>query len=215
MNDLVTMRMKRCSIVLLVVMAAACQLSTGPRRITEDTFGPGALSRYTGFADQGYPWSLGVHSLQGNGVGLHSILIRKSVFLPDGWVETVVDSVDDGGLILRFSDNENYYLLAIRDDQAPFPRGIDNLQIYRRRGPGQAGFVSLWRMNVTWPRGTAHQVGFEVSGNTLRVYFDMNQVASLSDVVRLSGGGIGVRHYGNSASWISRYRRLEWGKVDR
>jgi len=118
-----------------------------------------------------------------------------------------------GGLVLRFSDNENYYLLAIRDDQAPFPRSRDNLEIYRRTGEGQGGFVSLWRMDVSWPRGILHQVRFEISDDNLRVYFDDNQVASLSDVMHLSGGGIGVRHYGNDASWITRYRRLSWGKI--
>lgn len=178
-----------------------------------DTYAAGVLSRYSSYSDEGYPWALGPNSLQGNGFGLQSVLIRKSVFLADGWVETVVDSADDGGLVLRFSDNGSYYLLAIRDDQAPFPRNVDNLQIYRRRGAGQAGFVSLWRTDVTWPRGTPHRVRFEAKDDSLTVYFDAHRVAAISDARPLRGGGIGVRHFGNNAAWITRYRRLSWGSL--
>ncbi|HEX6575878.1 MAG TPA: hypothetical protein VF042_12990 [Gemmatimonadaceae bacterium] len=195
-----------------LLFLAACRTSTGPRSLGEDTFGAGALSRYVNYSDQGNPWSLGNNSLDGNGIALHSVLIRKNVVLPDAFIEAVVDSVDDGGLVLRFADNEHYYLLAIRDDQAPSPRNVDNLQIYRRTGEGQAGFTSLWRKDVTWPRGVSHVVGFAVSGDTLRVFFDMNKVGELTDVVHMNGGGLGVRHYGNSASWISRYRLLRWGE---
>jgi hypothetical protein len=124
-----------------------------------------------------------------------------------------VDSIDDGGLVLRFSDNEHYYVLAIRDDQAPPPRNFDNLEIYRRTGAGQAGFVSLWRMDVIWPRGTTHRVRFEVAADSIRVFLDGQRVGAIRDTAQLTGGGIGVRHYGNTASWMSRYRHLSWGQA--
>lgn len=199
---------------LLILVLAACRTSTGPGSITKDTFGPGALANYTHYSDDGNPWFLGVNSLLGNGYGLQSVLIRKSVSVSDGWVEAVVDSVDDGGLVLRFSDNENYYLLAIRDDAAPSPRNVDNLQVYRRSGEGQGGFVSLWRMNVVWPRGVSHRVRFEAVGKNLTIYLDSNQVGSFFDPRYLTGTGVGVRHYGNNASWVSRYRRLSWGSIE-
>jgi hypothetical protein len=179
----------------------------------EESFPPGALSSYSGYSDGGeFPWSIGSNSLLGNGIGLQSVLIRNSVSLPDGWVETFADSIDDGGLVLRFFDNEHYYVLAIRDDQALSPRNSDNLQIYRRTGAGQAGFVSLWRMNVTWPRGTSRRVRFEAAADSLRVFLDGQRVGAVRDTANLAGGGIGVRHYGASESWISRYRNLRWGQ---
>ena len=195
----------------LLCAATACRLSTAPHPISGDKFAGRFLSRYSAYSDEGYPWSLGPNSLQGNGFGLQSVLIRKSVSLRDGWVETVVDSADDGGLVLRFADNHNYYLLAIRDDQAPFPRNIDNLQIYRRTGKGQGGFVSLWRMDVSWPRGVSHVIRFEVRGDRLTVYFDSHRVGVVDDAQHLPGLGTGIRHYGTSAAWITRYRRLSWG----
>ena len=201
------------AVVLSSAGLAACRVSTGPRHIAEDRFQQGALANYSAYSDGGNPWSLAPGSLRGNGLGLQSVLIRKSVSSPDAWVETVTDSVDDGGLILRFSDNENYYLLAIRDDQAPSPRNVDNLQIYRRTGAGQGGFVSLWRMDVVWPRGTRHTVRFEAEASTLMVYFDSELVGVIADPqASLPGGGIGLRHYGNSPGWITRYHRLRWTK---
>jgi hypothetical protein len=169
-----------------------------------------AVEGYSHYSDGGYPWSIGPNSLQGNGLGLQSVLIRESTSIRDGWVETVIDSADDGGLVLRFSDNQNYYLLAIRDDQAPPPRSSDNLQIYRRRGKGQEGFVSLWRADVTWPRGVSHHVRFAANAKTLSVYFDGRIIGTIVDTQHLSGGGFGVRHYGSSAGWITRYHRLSW-----
>lgn len=203
--------MRLVGALFLSVAMSGCHLLRASRPSTEDTFAAGPLSRYSAYSDKGYPWAVGPNSLQGNGVGLQSILIRNSVSLTDGWVETVVDSADDGGLVLRFYDNENYYLLAIRDDRAPFPRNIDNLQIYRRSGTGQGGFVSLWRTDVTWPRGSPHRVRFEAKGDRLAVYFDAHRVAEISDTQHLRGEGIGLRHYGNNAAWITRYRSFSWG----
>ena len=202
-------RLDWIAIAIICGVGIACHLRSQPP-IAEDTFGE-VLSGYSHYSDGGYPWALASNSLQGNGFGLQSILIRKSVFIRDGWVETVIDSADDGGLVLRFSDNQNYYLLAIRDDRAPYPRNVDNLQLYRRAGEGQGGFVSLWRADVTWPRGVPHRVRFAASGDNLSVYFDERRIVSISDTQDLAGRGIGVRHYGNAARWITRYRRLSWG----
>jgi hypothetical protein len=201
------------SVVLTAVVPIAlgvCRGPTDPALFEQDNFAPGALANYSMYSDDGNPWSLVPGTLQGNGFGLHAVLIRNDGPMHDGWVEVVADSIDDGGIVLRFSDNDHYYLLALRDDQAAFPRGRDNLEIYRRGGSGQAGFVSLWRMDVNWPRGVLHDVRFEAKGDSLRVYFDEERVGAIADPAELSGRRWGVRHYGPSAGWISRYHRLRW-----
>lgn len=197
------------------IVAAACRRTTAHHMQNEDHFAPGALASYSAYSDDGMPWSIVPGTLEGNGFGLQSVLIRNYSDITDGWVEVTADSVDDGGIVLRFSDNEHYYLLAIRDDLAPFPRGQDNLQIYRRGGWGQAGFVSLWRANVWWPRGVEHHIRFEAQGDSLRVFFDELKVGAIRDKsVGLGGSGWGVRHYGASRRWMSRYRGLTWHSVD-
>jgi hypothetical protein len=69
-------------------------------------------------------------------------------------------------------------------------------------------------MDVNWPRGVLHGVRFEAKGDSLRVYFDEERVGAIADPAKLSGRRWGVRHYGPSAGWISRYYRLRWHSQD-
>lgn len=190
---------------------AGCHHSTGPREAsTADTFRQNALASYSHHSDAGFPWSVGAGAMRGDGLGLQSVLIREDAGFTDGWVEVLTDSVDDGGLVLWFSDNDHYYLLAIRDDQSPAPRDTDNLQIYRRNGPGQAGFTSIWRRNVIWPRGLERRVRFEATGDRLLVFLDGEPMGEVEELAPQRGRGIGIRHYGASAGWITRYREFRW-----
>jgi hypothetical protein len=188
-----------------------CHHSTGPGEASiADTFRGNALASYTHHSDAGFPWSVGPGAMHGDGLGLQSVLIRNDAGFADGWIEVVTDSVDDGGLVLWFSDNEHYYLLTIRDDESPAPRDTDNLQIYRRNGPGQGGFTSIWRRNVVWPRGLQRRVRFEADGDRLRVYLDGEPMGEVSEPAPLRAEGIGIRHYGASAAWVTRYREFRW-----
>ena len=202
-------------IAALTVYVAACHHSTGPRRAsTGDTFRGNALGAYSHYSDSAFPWSVGGGAMRGDGVGLQSVLVRRNAAISDGWVEVLVDSVDDGGLVLRFSDNDHYYLLAIRDDESPPPRNTDNLQIYRRSGPGQGGFTSIWRRNVVWPRGLQRRVRFEAAGDRLSVYLDGEPMGEVNVHATLLGEGFGIRHYGASPVWITRYREFRWRPDD-
>lgn len=199
---------------IALLQLAACGDATEPtRKVAEDTFQEGALAQYTAYSDGGNPWSLGTGVLRGDGLGLQSVLIRNGASVRDGWVETVADSVDDGGLVLRFSDKENYYLLAIRDDMAPFPFGRDNLEIYQKSGPGQAGFRSLWVQNINWPRGELRTIRFEAVGDSLKVHVNGSRVGALHSGSTMPGTGFGLRHYGGSQGWITRYRVLRWASM--
>jgi hypothetical protein len=198
--------------VLLVLLAAACGDGTGPGDdFREDRFADGALSAYTVYSDGGNPWSVSGGTLRGNGVGLQSVLIRNGDVVRDGWVEAVADSMDDGGLVLRFAGPDRYYMLAIRDDGAPSLFPSENLQIYEKSGPGQAGFREVWSHNAAWPRGTSRTVRFESAGDSLRVYLNGTRLGTVAAPARATDGtGFGVRHYGDSPTWITRYRRLRW-----
>lgn len=203
---------KTIAIAALPAGLAFCTNSTSPDGVRTDHFDVGALSNYSAYADiDANPWAVASGTLQGNGVAQQSVLIRKSDQLTNGWVEITADSIDDGGIALRFSDNEHYWLLAVRDDQSQPPRNTDNLQIYRRGGAGQAGFVSVWRKDIVWPRGTPHRVRFEAEGDTLRAYLDDVITGEVvQPASQITGRGFGVRHYGATTSWISRYRLLRW-----
>lgn len=174
-----------------------------------DTLVTAVLEPWTGYSDRGLAWWLGDDSeVAGDGAAIQSVLIRNREALLNGWVEAVTTHADDGGLVLRFQDNLNYYLLAIRDDAAPWPRGEENLKIYKRMN---GDFLELWSTDVDWSRGDARRVRFEADGDRLSVFLDGALIASVVDERPFGAGGFGVRHYGASREWMSRFNTFSWG----
>jgi hypothetical protein len=182
----------------------------GPRG--QDDFSGSSLSRYTATSDGGDPWSVRGGKLVGEGLGIQAVLIRTGTALEAGWVETRTSFSDDGGLVLGYRDNGNYYLLTMRDDQAPFPRNLENLAVYQRI---DGEFRELWNTNVPWPRGTSHTLRFELvaGGGRLRVLMDGELMAE-GPVQPTGGTGFGLRHYGADESWENRFDFLRWEITD-
>lgn len=173
-----------------------------------DRFDTNSLDAYASFSDDGgAPWTISGGELIGSGFAVHNVLIRKNLSVLDGWVETTTRQADDGGLVLRFQDNSNYYLLAIRDDTSPFPRPYQNFKIYKR---SDRAFLELWEADVSWSRGTDRTVRFEMIGSRLNVYLDGARIGSVDDRSPLGRGGFGLRHYGGFQSWTVRYQDLRW-----
>jgi len=219
--------------VLALLLVTACKSFTGPSDPFEtDKFDSRTLASYTKYSDGGAdPWTASGGVLSGAGFSMQSVLIRTGKSIENGWVETAVTAADDGGLVVRFLNNENYLLLAIRDDSSkggsPFSGSFGsfrerNLEIYRKNGPAQDGFTSLWSHNLDWQRGQQKIIRFEVSGDSLNVFVDGNPVgglhlttsstAGLHLTTSSTGGGFGLRHQGTQPDWISRYEWLRWSK---
>ena len=217
------MTMSRTALLAAALLAlAACKGSTDPDpdpalAAGEDRFDTPSLTSYTPYTDGGYDWSIQGGALVGTGPGIQAVLIRNGTAMADGWVETVSSGADDGGLVLRFQDGTHYYLLAFRDDGAPFPRGGENLAVYHHVG---SAYHQMWVEDLSWPRGTSHVIRFEAAGNLLRVYFDGVQRVELglspviNDPTPYTGsGGVGVRYYGQDGSWITRFDNFRWNPV--
>jgi len=206
-------RTSACALAALLALAS-CKSSTGASGTHGDSFAKNTLSSYTGYTDGGANWAIAGGRLVGTGPANQSVLIRTGEGFTDGWVEAVSSSADDGGLVLRFQDGLHYYLLAFRDDAAPDPRGTFNLALYHHIG---FEYDQMWVGNVTWPRGTTHTVRFEAEGEVLRVYFDgVKQTEGVpAPMVNapqpyFGSGGIGVRHYGATAGWVSTFDEFRW-----
>jgi hypothetical protein len=206
------MLMNRLIVLEAICIASivGCSSATDPTIHGHDSFGPNALASYDHYSDNGNPWQVSPDTLKANGVGLQSVLIRKGDGFLDGWVEIETSRVDDGGLVLRFLDNEHYYVLAIRDDSAPVPRPQENLEIYERSGPGADGFHILWFKDIPWPRGTAHRIRFDAVADVLSVFVDDALVGSVNRTAPFVGERFGIRHYGSSADWNDRFRNFRW-----
>jgi hypothetical protein len=196
---------------------AACSHSNGPGPVSgryEDRFDTNSLTSYATYSDQGASWVISGGALFGVGPAIQSVLIRRGLTRPDAWVETVSARADDGGLVLRFQDPLHYYLLAFRDDAAPSPRGRENLAVYHHVG---LAYHQLWTGNVKWTRGTAHTIRFQAAGDRLRVYYDgalaveLLPSPAINDPAPYTGsGGMGLRHYGTDATWITSFNTFRW-----
>jgi hypothetical protein len=173
----------------------------------QDTFDSNTLSSYTIYNTPG-AWSITTADgfLRADTTARQSVVIRNGVTFTNGYIQTTVDSIRDGGLVLRFQSSGNYYLLAIRDD-ALF--GYANLEIYKAVG---GVFTSLSdQIDVTFNPGTEYEISFGASGNVLKAYHDGVVVATVTDNT-YSSGGIGLRA-DNSRGWNnvhSRFSNFLW-----
>jgi hypothetical protein len=203
--------MKRASIATaaaLLLALAACDHPNDPRVEATDGFGSNTLDVYTVASSGGNGWTIENGELIGTGPASHSLLLWNGIAFSDGWVEAESRRADDGGLVVRWVDNSNYYLLAFRDDGAPGGLGTKNLEIMRRSG---GTFTSLFTADVAWPRNTLHKVRFEAQGTRLIAYFDGTSKGEVTDNATAGvAGQFGLRHNGTDATWISTFDLFRW-----
>jgi hypothetical protein len=180
----------------------------------EDRFDLDSRQEYAGYSEGGANWSVDDGRLIGSGPARQSVLLRRGVRAADGWVETESSRADDGGLVLRFVDASDYYLLAFRDDQAPAPRGERNLALYHHE---HGRYDEMWSRDVDWPRGTLRRIRFSADGPRLRVELDGVSLVThkpaqgWNDASPSSAaGGMGMRHYGADAGWITHFEVFRW-----
>lgn len=179
-----------------------------------DDFSRNTLRAYQQRSDGGQHWKIAGGALTGTGPANQSVLLRRDARFADGWVEAVSSRADDGGLVVRARENGDYYLLAFRDDQAPDPRGAQNLALYHHVG---SEYREMWHRDVAWPRGSRHTIRLEADGPWLHVYWDgelsgeLQADARVNDPTPYTGPGLaGVRHYGASDDWITRFETFRW-----
>lgn len=165
-----------------------------------DGFNTDSSSSYTQYGDSfaTWTWDTSNSRLIGNG-GKNAVLAYNYLNASDVAIEVEVNRVDDGGIVARFKDNSNYYLLTIYDDSSSDLQGqTENVKIWKRVN-GQ--FTALKSKDLNFTRGTLHRVRFELQGTLLTVYFDGNVVLSVTDSSITSPGKVGLRN----GAGISQY----------
>ena len=169
-----------------------------------DFFDTDTTAQYTQYADTNATWAISGGELVATG-GDQAVFVRNGISDTDVAIEVDCNFADDGGMVLRFIDNNNYYLLTIIDDSGSTPS--QNFIIYKR----VAGtFTALGSSsNITWPRGTSKTIKFRVSGTTLTAYVDGTQVISTTDSALAGPGGVGMRN--KLAGKQSKYQAFRWG----
>lgn len=167
-----------------------------PAPVWQDLFDTDQLAaEYESGGDAPATWAVSGGVLTGTG-GTNATLVKNDLLLQDVEIEVNCDQTDAGGIIARYQDNNNYYLLALRDDGFSDP--ARNLQLYKRVG---GGYTSLAVANVAWPRGTAKSIKFTLHGFRLEVWFDGIKVISITDT-DFTGGGVGLY---SGSTVVSRY----------
>jgi hypothetical protein len=212
--------MNRSTLLAVAALAAvsACKSSTGSgdAPTSTDPFDSQSTlaQNYTAYSDGAQNWSVSGGRLIASGANNQSVLIRNGVSFTDGWVEATSTQAADGGLVLRFKNATDYYLLAFRDDSASDIRSVRNLALYHHTG---SAYHEMWDANVTWARGTSHVVRFESAGQKFNIYFDGALVAAvtpspgINDPFPTTGaGGVGVRAYGDDTSWTTFFDSFSW-----
>jgi len=175
---------------------------------SQDTFDVDSTASYTQYATTAGTWAVSGGELVATG-GSGSAFIRNDTSFTDTKIECDCNWAYNGGLILRFQDVNNYYLLAMRDDSGASPS--NNIQLYKR----VAGtYTSLATVDITWTRGTSKKIRFSASGSTLRAFVDGTQVLSVTDTAFATAGGVGMRN-DSGGSNQTKFQAFRWNIQDR
>lgn len=121
--------------------------------------------------------------------GDQAVFVHKEYLSADVDLRVEISTAHDGGLLARFQDNDNYYMLALRDDSGA--NASSNLDLYKKQN---GVFTEIKYANVTWPRGTKKSIRWVITGSQHSVYFDGTLIFSVQDSTFLNAGRIGLRN---------------------
>lgn len=168
----------------------------------EDTFDSDTSAQYTQFADTAGTWAISGGQLVATG-GAQSLFIRNGTSYTDVAIEADINHAYDGGLVLRFTNNSNYYLLVLSDDSGVSP--TQNLRLYKRVS---GTFTQIGGSNITWPRGASKAVRLQASGTTISAVVDGVTAISVTDSAHAGPGGVGMRNSGSGQQ--TKYQAFRW-----
>ena len=168
----------------------------------EDAFATDTSASYTQYADTAGTWAISGGELVATN-GAHALFIRNGTSYTDVVIEADINHAHNGGLVLRFIDNNNYYLATLCDDSGGSP--TQNLQLFKRVAGTFTQIGS--NINLAWVRGTSKKVRFQISGTALSISIDGTLALSGTDSAIAGPGGVGMR---NSDTGQSKYQAFRW-----
>lgn len=139
--------------------------------------------------------------------GCQASVTRNGTSIQNGYVEADASIAQDSGLLFRFIDQNNFYLLAMKDDTSA--GSADNLVLYKRVS---GSFTPITSSNVTWPRGTSATIRLSGTGVTIKVSFNGTDVITITDGSISGPGKIGLRGNGPPGGTTdNKFLALRWG----
>lgn len=177
-----------------------------------DTFDTDTLSRYTQYSDSAGAWSIASGALTCVGGG-HSVQTLNG--LACSWASAKLTRADDAGIVLRFRDNNNYYVVAIAD--ASSTSSLPNrISLYKRVAGAFTQIGS--NVSISFTRGTEHELEYRIIGTHHIIKFDGVTVLTATDTAHAwnSSGGAGPRNsnYAGDANATSIFTEFKCYSVD-
>lgn len=154
----------------------------------------GTLADFTAYATgAGTTWGISGGALSASGGSANQcFLLNDTVPFANGYVEATMTSADQAGIVIRGSNVNNMYFLAIRDGSSI---GTPNqFEIYKIVGGTYTNISGA--QSVSWTRGIAKRFGLKINGSAIDVYVDGAVVYSTTDGAVTGSARAGVYCYG-------------------
>ena len=131
--------------------------------------------------------------IQGTGAGEFYI---NNFEMQNGRILVDLSDCADGGIITRYQDENNFYMLAIRDNTTL--SNTRQIELYKRLS---STYQILKSSVVDIPRGTRVAVELEIVGNDFTAYVNGSSVLTHYDASIPGRGKVGYRNYRSTTSW--------------
>jgi hypothetical protein len=139
--------------------------------------------------------------------GFDCQLTRDQLAYKDVELEMASNQMHFGGLIARFQDQNNFYLLGVSDDTAG---GANNLIIYKKLN---GNFTLLAISDQTFVRGgPTATIAFRVEGTHLKAFYNGALVLDVTDTSITAAGGVGI--WCNNATVYDHYQYFSCTSLD-
>jgi hypothetical protein len=126
--------------------------------------------------------------------------IRDQLTYTDVELEMASNQMHYGGLVARFRDQNNFYLLSVSDDSGQNP--TNNLILWRKLN---GTFTALGSSDLTFVRsGPTATIAFRVEGSRLKAFFNGALVIDVTDTSLTTAGGVGI--WCNNATAADHYQ---------
>jgi hypothetical protein len=171
-----------------------------------DTFSTNTLANYTVTKDSGTPnWVVTGGAMNASSaLGTQSICTYNSFSAANASAEVVINSASDSGVVVRFQDQNNFYLLALSDDSGSSPTA--NMRLYKRVAGTFTQLGSSY--NATFPNLSSHTFRLTANGTTLTAYMDGVAVITVTDSAISAAGKVGMRANQNGGDYFDSF---SWG----
>lgn len=171
-----------------------------------DDFSSNTVANYTQSANVNGTWAVSGGTMTAT-AGTQSVLLLNGLY--SNRVKAKLTRADDGGVVLRFIDNGNYYVAVVADDSST--NVVKNIvSLYRRVG---GTFTQLGTSQpIAFARGTEHELEFIAIGSRLIVKFDGVEKIAVDDTSLPATGRAGIRHEGSANTTV--FTEFSWRAVD-